>query len=529
MSAKTTKLSPVRLSHDPRVSDSLPHCSVSSETIFLSGEIFSLNFGNYGDFGNLQLFPVLVIDCLVSSSSELAWLDLSQASQEIQKRTISPVELTRACLERIEHLDPQLNAFITVTADSALKEASAAEKEISEGKWRGPLHGIPMAVKDLIETAHVRTTAASRVLESFVPTDDAPIVQRLREAGVVLLGKLNLHEFAYGGSSVISHFGVVKNPWNTAHITGGSSSGSAAAVAAGLCYGAIGTDTAGSIRLPASCCGIVGLKPSYGLVSTRGVIPLSWTHDHAGPMARTVADAALVLQAIASYDPEDIYSHKFPAVHYPAAMEEKTSSLRLGVPHEFFWQKLDSEIAEAAEAALKVLARLTADAHDVDIPIPTDTAVFRCEPFVYHQKYLARHADEYHPETLRRIRSGAEVTATEYVDGYRKLQQHRREILRIFDEVDLLITPTTPILPPTIAGLEAAPEELRPTEILMLRNTRPFNVFGLPAISIPCGYSQSGLPIGLQISGAPGAEGAVLTLARAYEAATDWRKRKAPL
>jgi len=459
----------------------------------------------------------------VTASSDLAFLTLSEASQQIQKRAVSPVDLTQACLARIERLNPQLNAYITVTAGSALEEAKTAEREISEGKWRGPLHGIPMAVKDLIETAQVRTTAASAVLQNYVPGHDAPIVQRLREAGVVMLGKLNLHEFAYGGSGIIGHFGAARNPWNTAHITGGSSSGSAAAVSAGLCYGAIGTDTAGSIRLPASCCGIVGLKPSYGLVSTRGVIPLSWTHDHAGPMARTVADTALILQAIASYDPADICSHKFPAVHYPAAMEENTRPLRLGVPREFFWQQLDAEVEQAAEAALKLLSELTTGAHDVRISVPTDTAVFRCEPFSYHQKYLAEHGNEYHPETLRRIRTGAEVTATEYIDGYRKLQQHRRDILRVFEEVDLLITPTTTILTPTIAGLEAAPQELRPTEIMMLRNTRPFNVFGLPTISIPCGFSKSGLPIGLQISGAPGAEGTVLALAKAYESGTEQR------
>jgi aspartyl-tRNA(Asn)/glutamyl-tRNA(Gln) amidotransferase subunit A len=459
----------------------------------------------------------------VTASSDLAFLTLSEASQQIQKRAVSPVDLTQACLGRIERLNPQLNAYITVTAGSALEEAKTAEREISEGKWRGPLHGIPMAVKDLIETAQVRTTAASAVLQNYVPGHDAPIVQRLREAGVVMLGKLNLHEFAYGGSGIIGHFGAARNPWNSAHITGGSSSGSAAAVSAGLCYGAIGTDTAGSIRLPASCCGIVGLKPSYGLVSTRGVIPLSWTHDHAGPMARTVADTALILQAIASYDPADICSHKFPAVHYPAAMEENTRPLRLGVPREFFWQQLDAEVEQAAEAALKLLSELTTGAHDVRISVPTDTAVFRCEPFSYHQKYLAEHGNEYHPETLRRIRTGAEVTATEYIDGYRKLQQHRRDILRVFEEVDLLITPTTTILTPTIAGLEAAPQELRPTEIMMLRNTRPFNVFGLPTISIPCGFSKSGLPIGLQISGAPGAEGTVLALAKAYESGTEQR------
>lgn len=449
--------------------------------------------------------------------ADLTWLSLSEASRRIQKRAVSPVELTQACLERIQQHNSNLNSFITVTAFSAVEEAKAAEKEISDGKWRGPLHGIPMALKDLVETAHVPTTAASAVLKDYVPSSDAPIVQRLREAGVVLLGKLNLHEFAYGGSGIISHFGVVRNPWNPEHITGGSSSGSAAAVAAGLCYAAIGTDTAGSIRLPSSYCGIVGLKPSYGLVSTRGIIPLSWTHDHAGPMARTVADTALVLQAIASYDAEDIYSHRFPAVHYPAAIEEKTSSLRLGVPREFFWEKVDPEIAKACETSLQLLNRLSAGTRNVTIPIPPDSAVFRCEPFVYHQKYLAEHADQYHPETLRRIRTGAEVIATQYVEGYRKLLELRREIVRVFDGVDLLITPTTPVLPPSIAALQAAPQDLRTTEIMMLRNTRPFNVFGLPTISVPCGFSQCGLPIGLQISGAPGAEGSVLALAYRFE------------
>jgi len=463
-----------------------------------------------------------------SSSTDIAMLNLSEASQHIQKRSLSPVELTSACLDRIERLNPQLNAFITVTAESALKEAKRAEEEIADGKWRGPLHGIPIALKDLIETAGVRTTAASAVLKDNIPAIDAPVVQRLRQAGVVLLGKLNLHEFAYGGSSIISHFGPVRNPWNQAHITGGSSSGSAAAVAAGLCYAAIGTDTAGSIRLPAAYCGIVGLKPSYGLVSVRGVIPLSWSHDHVGPMTRSVADAALMLQVIADYDPDDIYSQKFPAVHYPAAMEERVSSLRLGVPRNFFWQELDPEVETAAQSALDNLASLTAGVSEVSPAIPTDRSVFICEPIVYHQKYLGQYASEYHPETLRRIQTGADVTAKEYIEGQRELQRLRRHILQVLDQVDLLITPTSPILPTTIVQLEAAPEKLRPTEITMLRNTRPFNVFGVPTISVPCGFSKTGLPIGLQISSAPGNEGMVLALARAYESTTEWRKRRPP-
>jgi aspartyl-tRNA(Asn)/glutamyl-tRNA(Gln) amidotransferase subunit A len=463
-----------------------------------------------------------------NASEQLAWLDLAEASKLVQTHAVSPVELTRACLDRIERLDPILKAFITITAESALREAQQAELEISKGNWKGPLHGIPLAVKDLVETAGVRTTAASAVLQDYVPEHDAYVVQRLRSAGAVLLGKLNLHEFAYGGSSMISHFGIVRNPWDTARITGGSSSGSASAVAAGLCYGAIGTDTAGSIRLPASCCGITGLKPTYGLVSARGVIALSWSYDHVGPMTRTVADAALLLQVIASYDAQDFYCQKFPPVHYPKAIEEQAgqaASLRLAVAQDF-WKDADPEVQKAVNEAVKVLGQFTSGIEDISLPTETDRTVMRCESFVFHQKYLPQHEDKYHPETLRRIRSGADVTATQYVENYRELFRSRRSFLKTFDHVDLIVTPTCPLLPPAVAELEAAPQDLRKKELVMLRNTRPFNGLGLPAISIPCGFSQSGLPIGLQIAGAPGAEDKVLALAHAYQNETDWHKRR---
>src|SRR6266481_540097 len=459
------------------------------------------------------------------SARPLPLLDLAEVSQAVQKKEISPVELTQACLTRIERLNPILNAFITVTAESALQEAKTAEAEIARGEWKGPLHGIPLAVKDLVETAGVRTTAASAVLKHFIPSEDAEVVRRLRKAGAVLLGKLNLHEFAYGGSGIIGHYGPARNPWNTAHITGGSSSGSAAAVAAGLCYGAIGTDTAGSIRLPAAYCGIAGLKPTYGLVSTRGIIPLSWSLDHAGPMARTVSDTALVLQAIAHYDPRDFYCQKFPPVYYPSAIEEKISGLRLAVACEFF-NDIDKEIKQLVDAAALELGKLTGGMQEISLSTKIDRTVVSCEPYVYHQRHLPAHEQEYHPETLKRIRSGADVTATQYVEAYRHMLRQRREVLEIFGQIDLMITPTTPALAPSFTELEAAPDQLRSTELHILRNTRPFNVFGLPTISIPCGFSKSGMPIGLQITGAPGAEGAVLALARAYEKQTDWHKKR---
>jgi Asp-tRNA(Asn)/Glu-tRNA(Gln) amidotransferase A subunit family amidase len=383
-------------------------------------------------------------------------------------------------------------------------------------------------VKDLLETAGVRTTAASAVLQDHIPEHDAYVMQRLRSAGAVILGKLNLHEFAYGGSAMISHFGIARNPWDTARITGGSSSGSAAAVAARLCYGAIGTDTAGSIRLPASFCGITGLKPTYGLVSARGVIPLSWSYDHVGPMTRTAADAALLLQVIASYDPQDFYCQKFAPVHYPKAIEEqgeKVASLRLSVPGDF-WKEVDQDVEAAARSAVNTLGKLTSGIAEITLSTEIDRTVMRCEPFVFHQKYLPQHEDKYHPETLRRIRSGADVTATQYVETYRELLRMRRDVLKMFEKIDLIMTPTSPFLPPAIAELEAEPQDLRKKELVMLRNTRPWNGLGLPTISIPCGFSKSGLPIGLQIAGAPGAEDKVLALAHVYQSQTDWHKRR---
>ncbi len=455
----------------------------------------------------------------------LHFLSLTEAAALVRKKAVSPVELTRACLARIEELDPALNAFITVTAEAAREQARAAEREIARGRRRGPLHGIPIALKDLIDTAGVRTTAASAVFRERVPTEDAEVVKRLKAAGAVLVGKLNLHEFAYGGSGVISHYGAARNPWNPAHITGGSSSGSAVAVAAGMCYAALGTDTAGSIRLPAACCGIVGLKPSYGRVSARGVIPLAWSYDHVGPMTRSVADAAAVLEAIAGYDPEDAGSQPLPAADYTAALRKKPSPLRLGVAREFFFAGLDPEVASAVEKALRVLAGLVKDVREVSVPVDADRTVMTAEAWAYHAPLVAEHAQLYHPETLRRIRTGSDVTAVAYLEKRRELERLRRQAGRIFSDVELVVTPTTPVLPPSFEELEKNPQELRPREMQMLRNTRPFNVLGLPTISLPCGFTAAGLPVGLEITGPAGGEAAVLSLAHAYECAAGWRER----
>jgi len=433
--------------------------------------------------------------------------------------------MTRECLGHIEKLNPSLNAFITVTEESALAEARAAEDEIVRGIWRGPLHGIPIALKDLIDTAGVRTTSASALHENRVPSEDAEIVRRLRQAGAVLVGKNNLHEFAYGGSSLVSHFGDVHNPWDVNRITGGSSGGSAASVPSGMCCAAIGTDTAGSIREPASLCGCVGLKPTFGRVPSRGVIPLSASLDHVGPLAATVSDAAIVLQAIAGYDPDDITSSDVPVADYVSAVREDTKSLRVGVPRAYFFEDLDAEVASAMEHALRGIETLVRGVREVRVEVPTDRTLQAAESYAYHAQNVAENAELYQAETLRRIRTGEKVSAADYIRRRSELEQERRTIRKIFSAVDLLVTPTTPIPAPAIAELKATPDALRPAELKLLRNTRPFNVWGLPAISVPCGFTQSGLPIGLQIAGPHWREDLVLRLAHAYEQATAWHKR----
>jgi aspartyl-tRNA(Asn)/glutamyl-tRNA(Gln) amidotransferase subunit A len=440
----------------------------------------------------------------------------------LRRKEVSPLALTRACLDRIEKLNPALNAFITVMAESALVEAQAAEIEISRGEWRGPLHGIPIALKDLIDTAGTRTTAASELYQNRVPAEDAELVRRLRQAGAVILGKNNLHEFAYGGSSLVSFFGDVHNPRNAAHIAGGSSGGSAAAVLAGLCYAAVGTDTAGSIREPAALCGCVGIKPTYGRVSARGVIPLSWSLDHGGPLTRTVGDAAVVLEAIAGYDARDIHSADVPAADYVSALRQGAKTLRLGIPRAYFYDDLDDEVGAAVAEALGVIKTLVAETREVRLEIPTDRVVQNAESYAIHAENIARTPKLYRPETLRRLRFGENISTVQYIQSRHELDRERRRAHDFFAEVDLLVTPTTPIPAPAIADLRKDPEALRPAELVLLRNTRPFNVWALPAISVPCGFTRGGLPIGLQIAGPRWREDLVLRLAHAYEQAVNF-------
>ncbi|HZQ67862.1 MAG TPA: amidase [Terriglobales bacterium] len=450
---------------------------------------------------------------------------LLELSQMFRNHSASPVEITSDCLSRIKRLNPVLKAFITVTGNSALEQARSAEAEIHAGRWRGPLHGVPLGLKDIIDTQAVRTTAASAVFKDRVPARDADVVSRLQQAGAVFLGKQNLHEFAYGGSSVISYFGEVRNAWNVAHIAGGSSGGSATSVAAGLGYGTVGTDTAGSIRDPASLCGVVGIKPTYGRVSARGVIPLSQSLDHVGPLARTIADTAALLQAIAGYDAEDPASVDVPVPDYLGALDQPLGRTRIGVPRHFFFDELDPEIAAAVKNALEVFTSMRAEIREIKLEVPTDRTLQAAESYDYHRKMIARSPGLYQPETLRRIRTGENTTAEEIEKARRELAHARHEIASVFEHVDVLITPTVPIATPMLQELKQHPEQLRPRELALLRNTRPINVWGLPAISLPCGFTKAGLPIGLQIVGPHWEEVRVFQVGYAYERATAWHKR----
>lgn len=443
-------------------------------------------------------------------------ISIAEASDLLRRKEISPIDLTNACLARIEELNPTINAFITVMHDSALAQARVAEDEIHAGNWRGPLHGIPIGLKDLIDTAGVRTTCGSALFKDRIPTDDAEIVRLLKNAGAVLIGKQNMQEFAYGGTSTSSHFGPVHNPWDIDRIAGGSSGGSAAAVASGMCFGAIGTDTGGSVREPAAFCGIVGLKPTYGRVSTRGVFPLSPSLDHVGPLCRNVRDTALLLQAIAGYDKLDTTSVDWPIDSYTEALNTTTKP-HLGIVRRPFFDDLDPEIESATTEALKQLTNLSADVLEIDLPA-TPAAVQAPEVYAVHAKYFTTSLELYGRWIQERLRQAAMVNTVAYVEARQELDRVRRSVSDVFSKVDFLVTPTSPVPPITITeALNLSPP---PAGELWLRNTRPFNAYGLPTISIPCGFTRAGLPIGLQIAGPNFSEAPLLSFACAFEQLT---------
>ena len=460
------------------------------------------------------------------AADELAYATIGELGARFRRRDLSPVELVRAQLERIEALDPVLSTFVTLTADQALADARAAEAALRRGD-AGPLGGVPVAYKDLYATRGVRTTAGSAVLAEWVPDHDATCVARLARAGVVMLGKLITHEFAFGIQFPGHRFRPAKNPWSLDHIPGGSSSGSGAALAAGLVAGSLGSDTGGSIRGPAAFCGIVGLKPTYGRTSRAGVVTLSWTLDHTGPMARTVEDTALLLQALAGHDPADPASSRAPVGDYVAALGQPIRGLKVGVPRDYFHDGLDPEVARAFEEALATLRGLGAVVEDVEIPHIWDAwafmAILLAEAFAYHERDLRERPDLYGEVLREKMLAGALVTASEYVQAQRLRARLTDAMAAVLRRVDVLATPTTPKPAPTFAAVHD------PGFPFARSNMAPFNMSGLPALALPCGFSASGLPLSLQLAGRPFDEVTVLRVGHAYEQATAWHRRRPPL
>jgi aspartyl-tRNA(Asn)/glutamyl-tRNA(Gln) amidotransferase subunit A len=462
------------------------------------------------------------------SQSAPVFLSIEEAGRLLRKRELSPVELVDAALARIERWNPGLNAFLTIVAENARRKARVAERAIRRGAASGPLHGIPISLKDNFWTRGVRTTAGSKILANFVPDEDSDVASRLARSGAILLGKTNMHEFAYGITNENPHYGPVRNPWAQKRISGGSSGGSAVAVATGMGFASMGTDTGGSIRIPASLCGIVGLKPTYGLVSIAGVVPLAETMDHAGPLARSVTDACIMLQAVAGKYPKGAR-----APDYRKLRKSVPRRFRLGWPKQYFFDRVDAEVRQAIDAAAKTLESLGACIEKVSLPhlaesVAPSTNIAMAEATRYHesQGYFPARAAEYGEDVRKRLEMGREVRAVDYLDAFAMKREIEKEFQAAFARVDAIVAPTLPIAAPRLGENEVMIEgEKETVRSALVRLNRPANLTGDPAISIPCGFTRAGLPIGLQLIGPHWSEARLLAIALAYEDATEWHKR----
>jgi aspartyl-tRNA(Asn)/glutamyl-tRNA(Gln) amidotransferase subunit A len=460
----------------------------------------------------------------------LTSLTIAEAADLIHTKKLSPVELTQAHLDRIEKIDPLLNSYITVTGEMALKQARTAETEIMHGEYRGALHGIPIALKDLFYTQGVRLTAGSKFYADYIPRKDAFVVEKLKNSGAIILGKTNMHEWAFGVINDNPHYGTCHNPWDVNHSTGGSSGGSGAALAGNLCMGALGSDTRGSIRIPAALCGIIGLKPTYGRVSLSNVVPLSWSLDHAGPMARTVKDVAILLQAIAGWDEGDALSINFPVDDYLTHIEQPVTGLRIGVIHDDLFNEAEPEIAQAVDKAAQVLLDLGVENANY-LPYrnmdtrETSKIISAVEAAAFHEERLRTRPEDFGEDVRVRLQGALQFKAGEYASAKRAQVQLIHTTRELFRQVDILVVPTTPMVAPRLDD----PAELDKARTSLSWFTAPFNMAGLPAISIPCGFTSDGLPIGLQLVAVPWQEAKLLRAAYAYEQATEWHKRRPPL
>ena len=464
-------------------------------------------------------------------ASDLPHLSLTEISSRIHSRELSPVDVTRALLERIERLDPRLRSYVTVLPSSALAQAARAERDLGQGKPRSPLHGVPVAVKDLCATKGIRTTCGTAVLADWIPDHDATVVERLSQAGAVILGKLKLTEGAFAQH----HPSVAPpvNPWSAERWTGVSSSGSGVATAAGLCYGSLGTDTGGSIRFPAACNGIVGLKPTYGRVSRHGVFPLSVSFDHVGPMTRTVADAAAMLQVLAGFDPLDPTSRREATSDYSSGLGSSIRGTTIGFDEAYCTEGVDPQVASALVAALEVLGELGAETRPMSVP-PVQELLEGWNPFVgveaalAHQRTFPERSSEYGPDLRRFLELGLNVTGPQYAQIQAAREAFRGRLAMVFEGVDLIACPSMMAPAPPLALLAALTESQEAVPSL-LKFTAPFNFSGSPTLSLPCGFSEEGLPISLQLVGRDLGEGDLLRVGHAYEQATDWHTRRPPV
>lgn len=454
--------------------------------------------------------------------TDLTTLTIAEAGRLLRARSIRSRDLTAAYLNRIDG-HGVYNAYITVTHERAIEDAARADREIAAGLYRGPLHGIPIALKDIIATAGIRTTCGSQILRDWVPDEDAAVAQRLRAAGSVLLGKLNTHEFAMGPTNVNPHFGAARNPWDLTKVSGGSSGGAGVAVVARLAMAAIGTDTGGSVRIPAALCGCVGFKPTYGRVSKTGVFPLSSMRDHVGPLARTVRDAAIVLEVIEGYDPEDPNSANLPRGDYLSGLDDRVDGIVVGVPGGRFEELATREVAAAVRRAVRVLRAAGARIVEVDLALPgpdADAAIsfasLAIEARHYHADHLPVRMAEYGDDLQRRF-GAADVSIADIGTAMARAETVRRAFQRALSTVDVLVTPTTPFVAPPIGAARVTVDGRSYTDLDLSLFTAPMNVARLPALSVPCGRSTAGLPIGFTITGNAFAEGVVLRVGRAYE------------
>jgi aspartyl-tRNA(Asn)/glutamyl-tRNA(Gln) amidotransferase subunit A len=469
---------------------------------------------------------------VITGSTEIYSLSAGQLARLIRKKEISPLDVIKAYFSRIEALEPTLNSFITLMSEQAMNDARKAEKEIQKGRYLGPLHGIPFGLKDLYYVKGLRNTSGSKIFDRFIPDFDSTIVLRLKAAGAILLGKLNLHPFAYGVTGENEEYGHMHNPWNPALITGGSSGGSASAVASGECALAMGSDTGGSIRIPSAFCGLVGFKPTYGRISRYGMTALAWSQDHSGPMAQTVEDCASAMNAIAGYDSNDPTSANLPVPDFTKALTGHVKGLRIGVVKEFIEAPIESQVKECVLKAIDKLKELGASISEISWPLyryamAIASTIQMAEATAYHSRLIRENASKIYPPVRLRLEAGIFISATDYIQAQRARLLFYRQSLDLFKGVDVLAGPTAPVtaFPIGKTSLKIGNQNLNVVSLLT-QYTRPFNLNGFPTITVPCGFSNDGLPIGLQLVGRPFNEETVLQVAHAYEQATEWHTRR---